>query len=79
MNIYTYDSSYWKSMYIHALYIILNKFHPGNPVASPKKTDRHDITVILLKVASNIITLPLPLNNNLALKFCLYTYMNMIY
>ena len=61
MNIYTYDSSYWKSMYIHALYIILNKFHPGNPVASTNKTDRHDITVILLKVASNIITLPLPL------------------
>ena len=32
-------------------------FSPGTPVSSTKKTDRHDITEILLKVASNTITL----------------------
>jgi len=28
---------------------------PGNPVSSTNKTDRHDITEILLKVALNTI------------------------
>jgi hypothetical protein len=31
-------------------------FSPGTPVFSTNKTDRHDITEILLKVASNTIT-----------------------
>ena len=31
-------------------------FPPGLPVSSTNKTDRHDITEILLKVALNIIT-----------------------
>ena len=31
----------------------------GTPVSSTNKTDRHDITEILVKVALNIITLPL--------------------
>jgi hypothetical protein len=31
----------------------------GTPVSSPNKTDRHDITEILLKVALNTITLTL--------------------
>jgi hypothetical protein len=35
---------------------------PGTPVSSTYKTDRHDITDILLKVALNIITLTLILN-----------------
>jgi hypothetical protein len=30
-------------------------FTPGTPVSSPYKTDRHDITEILLKVALNTI------------------------
>ena len=32
-------------------------FSPGTPVSSTNKTDRHDITEILLKVALNTITL----------------------
>ena len=32
-------------------------FFPGTPVSSTNKTDRHDITEILLKVALNTITL----------------------
>jgi hypothetical protein len=32
-------------------------FHPGTPVSSANKTDRHCITETLLKVALNIITL----------------------
>jgi hypothetical protein len=32
-------------------------FFPGSPVSSTKKTDRHNITVILLKVALTTITL----------------------
>ena len=32
-------------------------FSPGNPVSSINKTDRHDITEILLKVVLNTITL----------------------
>ena len=34
-------------------------FSPGTPVSSINKTDRHDITEILLKVALNTITLAL--------------------
>ena len=30
-------------------------FSPGTPVSSTKKTDRHDITEMLLKVALNTI------------------------
>ena len=33
-------------------------FSPGIPVSSINKTDRHDVTEILLKVALNTITLP---------------------
>jgi hypothetical protein len=32
-------------------------FSPGTPVSSTNKTDRHDITEILLKVALNTKTL----------------------
>jgi hypothetical protein len=31
-------------------------FYPGTPVSSTNKTDHHDITEILLKVALNTIT-----------------------
>jgi hypothetical protein len=34
-------------------------FSPGTPVSSTNKTDRHDITEILLKVAQSIIALTL--------------------
>jgi hypothetical protein len=33
-------------------------FSPGNPVSSSNKTDRHDITEMLLKVALNTIIKP---------------------
>jgi len=33
-------------------------FSPGTPVSSTNKTDRHDITEILLKVAVNTINQP---------------------
>ena len=36
-------------------------FSPGTPVSSTNKTDRHDITEILLKVALNTITITLSL------------------
>jgi hypothetical protein len=32
-------------------------FSPGTPVSSTNKTDRHDITEILLKVALNTTTI----------------------
>jgi hypothetical protein len=38
-------------------------FSPGSPVTSTNKTDCHDITEILLKVALNTITLT-PLSGN---------------
>ena len=37
-------------------------FSPGNSVSSINRTDRHDITEILLKVALNTITLTLTLS-----------------
>jgi hypothetical protein len=37
-------------------------FSPDNQVSSTNKTDRHDITEILLKVALNIITLTITLH-----------------
>jgi hypothetical protein len=36
---------------------------PGTPVSSTNKTDHHDITEILLKVALNTITLTLTLES----------------
>ena len=42
----------------------LRFFSPGTPISSKNKTDRHDITEILLKVALNIIPLTLFLQVN---------------
>jgi hypothetical protein len=39
------------------------RFSPGNLVSSTNKTDRHDITGILLKVTLNTITLTLKSQN----------------
>ena len=33
----------------------VNWFYPGSPISSTNKTERHDITAILLKVALNTI------------------------
>jgi hypothetical protein len=38
-------------------------FYTGTPVSSTNKTDRHDIPVILLKLALNIIILTLTFNS----------------
>ena len=40
----------------HYVITVCQWFSPGTPVSSSNKTDRHDITEILLKVALNIIT-----------------------
>ena len=52
-------------------------FSPNTSVSSTNKTDRHDITGILLKVALNIINQP---NNNdsLCRKFKFQSYLNII-
>jgi hypothetical protein len=39
-------------------YFVFQMKCPGTPVSSTNNTDRHDITEILLKVASNIIPHP---------------------
>ena len=44
---------------IGQLLAALRLFSPGTPVSSTNKTDRHDMTEILLKVALNTIILPL--------------------
>jgi len=41
----------------------IGHFSPGTPVSSTNKSDRHDITELLLKVAFNTITLTLTLIN----------------
>jgi len=38
-------------------------FYPGTPISSINKTDRHDITEILLKVALSIKPYPQPYIN----------------
>jgi hypothetical protein len=50
-NIDMYIKSRLGDMYSIQYYVI--KFSPGTPVSSTNKTDRHDITDILLKVALN--------------------------
>ena len=40
-------------------FVSCRRFTPGTPVSSTKKTDRHDTTGILLKVAFSTITLNL--------------------
>jgi len=44
-------------------------FSPGTPVSSTNKSDRHNITEILMKVTLNTITLTL--NYNMAVSFIL--------
>jgi hypothetical protein len=46
-----------------------NMFSPSTPVSSTNKTDRYNITEILLKVALNTITLTVQLRLNLNNKF----------
>jgi len=41
----------------HCVIKFVSDFSPGTPVSSTNKTDCHDITEILLKVALNTITL----------------------
>ena len=54
----------WFYMKYIGKYLLVGKytfgpwFSPVTPVSSPNITDRNDITVILLKVALNTITLP---------------------
>jgi hypothetical protein len=43
--------------YISYILVVSRWFSPGTLVSSPNKTDCHDITEILLKVALNIMTL----------------------
>jgi hypothetical protein len=45
-------------------------FSPGTPVSSPNKTDCHDITEILLKVALNKINQPTNLKCSSKLIYC---------
>ena len=54
-------------------------FSPGTPVSSTNKTDRHDITEILLKVTLNTITLTITLNEwdpNLMIQLLYYQDFN---
>ena len=44
--------------FILLFFLLLCWFSPGSSVSSNKKTDRHDITEILLKVALNTINQP---------------------
>jgi hypothetical protein len=62
-------------VYSIQLYVIkfvshLWKFSSGTPVSSINKTDRHDTTEILLKVALNTITLIRTLRANEFLQYC---------
>jgi len=50
---YYYYYYYYISLLI---YFVLQWFSPGTPFSSTNKTDRHDITEILLRVALSIIT-----------------------
>jgi hypothetical protein len=51
------ECSYYYYYYISLLiYFVLQWFSPGTPFSSNNKTDRHDITEILLKVVLSIIT-----------------------
>jgi hypothetical protein len=50
-------------------------FSPGSPVSSTNKTDRHDITEILLKLALNTIKQ----TNNAKMYIHLYIYCNKIH
>jgi hypothetical protein len=50
-------------------------FFPGTPVSSTNKTDRYDITEILLKVALNAITLTLTPNPSNKILFCEEQYL----
>jgi ABC-type cobalamin/Fe3+-siderophores transport system ATPase subunit len=46
-----------KNMHINEA-VFLPRFSPDNPVSSTSKTDHHDITEILLKMALNTISQP---------------------
>ena len=68
------DKQIYGEVYSAQLYVIkfvsdlrqICGFSPGNPVSSINKTDRYDITKILLKEALNTITLtPNPIKGHL--------------
>jgi hypothetical protein len=48
------------------------RFYPGNPVSSTNKTNRHDITEVLLKVALN--TISITLFSQFSNKMAIYRY-----
>jgi hypothetical protein len=60
---YAYKCIFWKYYQVRTFVLICNCqllvtgrwFSPGPPVSSTNKTDRHDISEILLKVALNTI------------------------
>ena len=47
-------------------------FSPGTPVSSTNKTERHDITEILLKIAFNTTTPPLRHPKKACHSICVY-------
>jgi hypothetical protein len=55
---------------------MLNWFSPGTTVSFTNKTDRHDITVILLKVALNTIAITLTPNFSVIISSDIYDWVN---
>jgi hypothetical protein len=54
-----YSIQHYVIKFVSDLGQVSGLFNPGTPHSSNNKTDRHDITEILLKVALNTITLTL--------------------
>ena len=48
---------FWIKFVSYIRHVIVGGFPPGTPISSTNKTDRHDITETLLKMALNAITL----------------------
>ena len=53
-----YSIHYYVNKFVVSDLRQVDGFSPGSPVSSTNKTDRHDITEILLKVALNTINQP---------------------
>jgi hypothetical protein len=53
-----YSIQYYVNKFVVSDLRQVDGFSPGSPVSSTNKTDRHDITEILLKVALNTINQP---------------------
>ena len=74
-----YSIKYYVIRFVSDLQQVGRRFSLGTPVSSTNKTDRHEVTEILLKVALNTINQTNPIHSSLIPHFCIYFVRTYLY